>query len=564
LDYNRIEHNVHKDALLSAIESAIEQWPPDERTVPLPSVNPSDYVVLEPVRADWDVWPLTYRCSNNGCGRVRKFFRADQVAAAADPKRGLICGVCKGRLVQLPYFAAHACGQLQDLYTPKCSSCDSNADIFFEDTGSFETSSWRCRACGGRYVQGTRFVPCRCGKFKDKNGKSFMRLYTVRDRRSHYPHHISMVNLQSPPYQALQTHQGRAQVSLATYLGDEDSIARGLRTIEADATTERMTPEEWEKREAQLRSMDWPEEMIETLKREHAPIATGPLGINVSEAVEDIAASQEMLERAGLLDRSVLRDRRTLEQAISEADPADRKPLQQAELSARRLGIESLSVTGEFPVLLAAYGYTRQDRKPGKSTLMSFAGKNLYGGKTPVFAMAAETEALIVELSAKTIHEFLRSTGLIQDSEASSERDARLEMLEVLAGNSDAAQTTTTLVHSLSHLFLRSLDDGQSGFGESSLAEWISPFSLTFAVYVSSYQEFSIGAFWTLLHSRVRAWMERIEEAAFRCDNDPLCHNQTPRACERCLFLTFGCLAFNEDLSRTVVMDFFRFAVGRQ
>src|SRR5690606_10126397 len=104
----------------------------------------------------------------------------------------------------------------------------------------------------------------------------------------------------------------------------------------------------------------------------------------------------------------------------------------------------------------------------------------------------------------------------------------------------DASDKARTLVHSMSHLLLRTLDDGQSGFGESSLAEWVVPEALTFAIYVSSYKAVPIGAFWTLLHSRAEAWATSAISNIFRCDNDPLCHHRRPMACERCMFLTFG------------------------
>jgi len=564
IDANRIEHRVHKSGLLDAVESAAEQWPSTNRNLPLPStVPPSDFVVLEPVRVDWDVWPLTFQCSNANCGRVKRFFNKEQVSQHADGDKGLLCRVCGWRLTQLSYFAAHACGQLAELYTPECRSCGKQDDIYLEDTGSFETSSWRCRACGGIFVQGTRFIPCRCGSFPDRNGKSFMRLYTVRDRRSHYPQHVSLINLQSHAYQALQAHPHRSQVSLASYLGDESSIARALQDLDAGGSTERMSSDQWAQREAQLRAIGvLSDKDIEAIRRDQGPIDDGVFHSDAPAEVLDIAAEQQMLERSALLDKTGLGDRRTLRLAAEEAVGPLRAPLDDALTATTRLGLAELSVTLQFPVLLAAFGYTRQDRKPAKSTLMSFAAKNLYDGKTPIFAMAAETEALMVELSALDIHGWLVAQKMVLPVAELSERSARLAMLQVFAEKGDAAHLAKTLVHSMSHSFLRALDDGQSGFGESSLAEWLSPHSLTFAIYVSSYQEFSIGALWTLMHSRVRAWMERIEESAFRCDNDPLCHNRSPRACERCLFLTFGCRDFNEDLSRTAVMDFLRYKAG--
>ena len=68
----------------------------------------------------------------------------------------------------------------------------------------------------------------------------------------------------------------------------------------------------------------------------------------------------------------------------------------------------------------------------------------------------------------------------------------------------------------MAHVMLRSLDDGQTGFGESSLAEWVVPEALTFAIYVSGHQSYTLGALWTLLHTRSRARMDRVVASVWR------------------------------------------------
>ncbi len=554
---DRIEHRVNKKALLNAVDSAIKQWPEEKRKIPLPSkAGPSEFIVLEPAEVKWDVWPSTFQCSDKNCGRVRRFFNADQVVSYADAHGGLRCQTCGRRMEQLPYFAAHACGSIKEMYTPACKNCG-REHVYLNDTGSFETSSWRCRNCG-YHIQSTRFVPCDCGDYPNRSGKSFMRLYTVRDRRSHFPQLLSMINLDSDQYRGLQSHPERGRASLASYLGDEPSLARALRDLDAGADSQRMTPGEWEEYEKKLQDMGLPGEDIAAIRERRGPVEIGIERTDAKVEVIELAAGRLMLERAALLDKSGLSDRKSLQQAAEEAGEADREVLMDALKAAQARGVESISVSLQFPVLLAAFGYTRQAKSPKASTLRSFARKRAYGDKTPIFAVAVETEALLVEMSAKAVYTWLARDGHVPPSDVQNEREARLRMLEVFAGGGEPAHRARVLVHSLSHTFLRALDDGQSGFGESSLAEWVAPEGLTFATYVSSYQEFSIGAFWTLMHSRVQAWMNRVESVAFRCQNDPLCHNRSPRACERCLFLTFGCPQFNEGLSREVVMSFLR------
>ena len=90
------------------------------------------------------------------------------------------------------------------------------------------------------------------------------------------------------------------------------------------------------------------------------------------------------------------------------------------------------------------------------------------------------------------------------------------------------------------------------------MAEWMVPETLTFALYTNSFKSFTLGALWTLLNNRVSHWLRESFESVLRCDNDPLCHQHTPRACERCCFLTFGCQRFNDTLDRSAVASFWR------
>ncbi|MGH3267192.1 MAG: hypothetical protein ACRDNS_35015, partial [Trebonia sp.] len=138
-------------------------------------------------------------------------------------------------------------------------------------------------------------------------------------------------------------------------------------------------------------------------------------------------------------------------------------------------------------------------------------------------------------------------------------RAAKVALAEILAADRDTgsdrpAGVVRRLVHSASHALLRALDDGQSGFGESSLAEWIVPNALTSAIYVASYADFTLGAFDTVHRRRIGPWLTRAADAIDHCDNDPLCSQTSTHrphaACDRCLHLTFGCRTWNADLDR--------------
>jgi hypothetical protein len=564
------ESDVNKKVLFERIEAAITQWEPEDRNIPLPSkAGHSQFEVITPDLVNWEIWPLVFQCSNQQCLRVRRFYNTQKAVQQAQAAGRLKCETCGWKLNQLRYFTAHNCGRVDPLFTPECNNCGSRNGVYFDDTGAFSSSVWRCRNCNGRYIQGQRFTPCRCGKYiKPGKKQAFQRAMTVKDSQAYYAHRVSMINLRGTHYEELLRHPRRGEAAIASLLGDETNLADLLQELDRTGDGDRLTLEEWNEKEDAYRKMGLPEEDIADLKKLKGPAESG-LGRTRGSIGAELAA---VGERQGLLERAALwsevSDRRSLADAIRDSnDTAEKAALEQANQALKKAGVSGLSVTMRFPIAMAAFGYTRGSGSPKHSTLVSFdppAGKSRKGTtKTPIYVTAVNTEALIIELSPVEVLGWVSEKGVPAVECPSDERSAKLEVVRLFAEEGDAASEIKTLVHSMSHLLLRALDDGRSGFGESSLAEWVVPEALTFAIYVSSYKAAPLGAFWTLLHSRAEAWISRAVSGAFRCDNDPLCHHRRPMACERCMFLTFGCNEFNDDLSREELMSFARYLGSR-
>lgn len=570
VDGNRLGSTINKTALLDEVEKGMSQWHQDKRSgIRLPSAtHESQFVVIEPTQVDWDVWPLAFHCTRHSCGRVRRFFRSSAVLDARDEDGQLKCAHCDGRLRQLRYYSAHACGRVEQLNVPTCSGCQSSANVYLEDTGSFETAAWRCRACGNAYIRGTRMSPCRCGQYIPPTATgsvSFMRQFTVRDSRTFYPQTVTLLNLKSQTYDVLQSHHARGLIAVASYLGDEPRISTAIADLATrGARTGRMTPSEWDEA-VKTTYKSLPPEDVEILRRTRGPVSEGvEVTGDLSSEVRELGQRRLLLERASLFDREQI-SRYSLQDAEQEAHNLNRAAAVEALRAAQRrtheLGVEELGVTDQFPIAIAAYGYTRTSKRPNTSTLRGFAESGQYDNKDPIFAVSTNTEAVLLSLSAVRVLEWLHARGLYEPPPMEEERAARLAVLEMFAAEAqmtEGAEAARTLVHTLSHALLRALDDGQTGFGEASLAEWLVPETLTFGIYVSSFQAYTLGALWTLLHNRTLEWLERAFEGVWRCDNDPLCHHRQPRACERCLYLTFGCPLFNDNLSRGAAMDFWR------
>ncbi|UOY00283.1 hypothetical protein [Blastococcus sp. PRF04-17] len=282
----------------------------------------------------------------------------------------------------------------------------------------------------------------------------------------------------------------------------------------------------------------------------------------VSAAVlETVATQRPVYERAAVFDRNEVR-RITLTEQLDRARQAGRTlqadAMQAASDLAARMGIAELAVTWEFPIAKVAFGYTRERHQPGEGAIRGFRHQRQHDGKYPAYAVASSTEALLVTLSAREVLSFLHQRGELTAAPA-TEDEARHQLLEIFAdegAHAAAAGTIRVLVHTLSHLLLRGLDDGQVGFAEASLAEWLVPETLTFAIYANTLKDFTLGSLWTLLNDRSLSWLNSVVDRTVHCENDPICYQRDPRSCERCAYLTFGCRLFNEALDRKVLYDY--------
>lgn len=571
--YARVHHiggsrvtDINRIVLLDELAEEISRWRPDQVGIPNPRTNPDEYVILKPEEVVWDVFPLTFECTNSGCGRISRWWRQDKLINDTNASGQLRCPQCASKLRQLRYLTAHNCGAMEPLHTPRCPTCNNASNMYLEDLGSFRSSSWRCRACGS--ALSTRFTPCDCGQYGRGGRQPYRQGYTARDQRLWYPQTLTILNISNQTYDNLQRHNDRGVAALASWLGDQENLAVSLTELDRPATSTRMSVDEWAETEARLRASGITEDVIDSVRSMQGPATAGPAAIvaGVSAEVIAMARALPLVERAGLFDRKVIDDRRSFADVVAATSGAAAVAgVSAASATMAALGIEDISVTQRFPIVVASYGYTRAVREPGQAHLRTYATPRQYGNRTPVFAVPANTEALLITFDAEMILGFLQDQGLWSGPPPATARDAKVAVAEILAadldvGGNGAAGVARRLVHSASHALLRALDDGQSGFGESSLAEWIVPNALTSAVYVASYADFTLGAFDTVQRRRIGPWLYRAADAIDYCDNDPLCSQTSTHrphaACDRCLHLSFGCRTWNADLDRKLLRRF--------
>ena len=390
-----------------------------------------------------------------------------------------------------------------------------------------------------------------------------MRAHTLDDSRAYQAHFIDLVNIDSSVFQTYQRHPARAQIAVAHFLGLVDGIKHGMRDIDTGSDNERMSAEHWAVKEVQYREMGLDDDEIAALKKVKGPADHGVAAIaDISPTVlETVGGNRSFYERAAVYDtaevpRFSLDDQ--LQRAHERGNTVQAEAIETAAALTAAMGISELAVTWEFPIAKVAFGYTREKHTPGEAAIRGFRHARQHDGKYPVFAVNSSTEALLVTLSANDVLAFLHHRGEVATAQ-DNEDEARRRLLEVFAmeeAQPAPAKTIRLLIHTLSHLLLRGLDDGQIGFAEASLAEWLVPQTLTSAVYANTLKDFTLGSLWTLLNNRALSWLRAVIERCVRCENDPICYQHSPRACERCSYLTFGCREFNDGLDRKVLYDY--------
>jgi hypothetical protein len=558
---------LNEEVVYQEIARYVEQWSEDHRQdLPLPTEGRAkEYRLISPEIVRFDLFPLVFECVSRGCGRVRSFTNAEDLA------RSPRCKHCNSPLRQLRFYSAHNCGLVKPMYVAKCSS-HAYEHITFQNTGSFNSATWRCAGpgCNGAVVSRTNQSPCNCKSYPGPDLVVRMRAHPIDDNRAYKPHYIDLVNIDEPRFRDFQAHTLRASIAAGHYIGTVPDIAAGLREAERGSDGTRMTAEQWEAKAQVLRLTGvMTEEDIAVLKQTQGPAEGGLASLAGLDprVLEDVTVERRFLERAAVFDRSLVQRVSLAERqraAVARGDSLAVEALDEAQLAARSFGIHELAVTWEFPIAKVAFAYSRESTEPNEATLRGFRSQYHNDGKYPVFSVATETEALLVTLSAADVLAFLHSRGEASGS-CDDEAEARKAVLSLFADETQASahQTIKTLTHTLSHLLLRGIDDGQIGFAEATLAEWIVPTSLTFAIYANTLKDFTLGSLWTLLNNRALQWLLTAQERVTRCENDPLCYQQPERACERCCYLTFGCREFNNDLDRRVLFEFLTFMKGR-
>jgi ATP-dependent helicase YprA (DUF1998 family) len=128
----------------------------------------------------------------------------------------------------------------------------------------------------------------------------------------------------------------------------------------------------------------------------------------------------------------------------------------------------------------------------------------------------------------------------------------------------DAGSEVLTLVHSLSHRFIRHAAV-HAGVDRNSLSEFLVPLHLGFFVFAAARGGFVLGGLQALFEKELDQLLETVVYSEHRCALDPGC-NRSGAACIACLHLGEpSCRWFNRFLARGTLhgpQGYFSFALA--
>ena len=234
--------------------------------------------------------------------------------------------------------------------------------VYLEDTGSFETSLWRCRAgdCLGRVISGMRYRSCSCGE---------RTVCVVTVRQEHPLHHGDVpLRLVRPQRRSSARPSGSEKVVIGSYLGlfDETTSVRSRTSGKEGGDADDVGAVEKAARDAGRSER----------KSRSAEAVSGRPSAAFAELDRLVRENglRALAPAKGARANADLRRRRRSAYPPDRGLPPGRREggyrhgsidrLDAAEAKVARFGFSDVFVVENFPVALVAYGYSRLCSRP--------------------------------------------------------------------------------------------------------------------------------------------------------------------------------------------------------
>ena len=561
-----LETDINKDLVLKAIERYASVWQENLASIFHRTLS-EKFVFLKPTEVRSQTYPNVMWCQNKSCGRVF------DNRARVQPLNST-CQHCRnGKLIQLKWIKVHRCGHIEELTPPYCKTCRSAKDQSLDERDSERISGfrWICLRCN--QLTGVFSGYCRACNWEKMSGSTdkslrFMNIDTHRAARAHYPHYVQLLNQPSAKLNAFLNLSDWQFITAASFL--ELPQIRG-QTLMQFAEKHRESPQthlEFSEQETdRLRKLGHTDAAIEKIQSALQDVrqesSQNQSTTNFTQLLfEKTGVSEEIWRNAGYeMLEAVLPTQTGQTQELFHLDNT-LPSLQAACRISKGMGVKNLTLTTDFPITLATFGFSRVTNEPNECKLNAFPPDGDHQGKFPIFVNVIQADAIIVRLDPERVWRWLVENGFspMFPNNATNPEMARRAYFVQLFENIPLRQRLTNeeaearmvfgLLHTMSHLFVRRASL-LCGLDQTSLAEYVLPRALSFAIYCGHSKGATIGALASLFEQSLTEWLNQILSDTRRCHYDPVCHQHQGGNCHACTHLAeTSCRFFNLNLGR--------------
>ena len=564
------KNDMNVNLVLQAIERYASAWQENLASI-FHRPRPDQFVLLQPTRVYSQTYPKILWCQEKSCGRVFDCNGRDRL-----PSTCLNCR--KGQLIQLRWIKVHRCGHIEELTPPyRCQKCGTTSSQFGLDTRGSERISgfrWICSKCN----QATNLFGgyCTACDWREMTGATDARLKQMsievhRAGRTYYPHYVELLNQPGPEMNAFLNMDDWQLVTAASFLELPQMQGQLLmRFAEKRRQSNQAQFELSEDEVTKLREIGYTDAQIE--KHREMQEALGGIRQTSSQnqsatnigrvLVEQTGVSEDIWREAGqeMLEAVLPTEMGQIQELFRLDNPSPNQ--QTAGKIARNMGVKYLTLTTDFPMTLATFGFSRAAYEPNECSLNSFPADADHQGKFPIFVDMVQADAIIVRLDAERVWRWLEENNFsptlpTQTANPDVAHHAyfvqmfnNIPLRQRLTNEEAEARMVFGLLHTMSHLFVRRASL-LCGLDRTSLAEYVLPRALTFAIYCRHRHGATIGALASLFEQSLAEWLSQILSDTRRCVYDPVCHQQHGGNCHACTHLAeTSCRFFNLNLGR--------------
>ena len=466
-------------------------------------------------------FPKQWRCRR--CNRIE-----------TSAGRNCRCGV--KNFAQMQFVAYHRCGRLRE---PRILRCATHREVAVRLPGTATSRElyFYCPRCNRQLSRGFPYQICECGAGEG------MTLNVHRSGSVFTPHYTVLVNPPDPAEAAKLRASGGGARALDWVLDDLTGTGpgEGKQTVQGleDMLIQQGLDPEFARATA-----------VQALERGSVESGSTDTAMDLPAEVR-VQAQEEAIRLMTALERGRIR----VQDMVDGSEPPLRT-LYNTDYPDKmlRAGLSNVELLTDFPVTTLAFGFSRQEGEPSESVLVPFRER----GVIQTYGLQAHTEAVLFQLNAVRVTEYLRQLGYdLPDSRDA--RTARIELLKAVdiprPGQQDPQElgvAVATLLHSYAHRLIRSLAS-TAGIERDGLSEYLLPHHLSIIVYAASSGDFVLGGLQSVFETALHTTLEKLIYSEMRCPLDPGCRSGGG-ACMACLHLGEpSCRWFNMFLDRKVL-----------